>query len=84
MTQTNAKNSNKLVVDAVVLANAQAVIKKANSLAEASKKYETETLARSNKELYGILGQVWLTPIRSLNLASSYISQAARLANSRL
>ena len=59
MTQTNAKTSNKLVVDAAVLANAQAVIKKANSLAEASKKYETETLARSNKELYGILGQVY-------------------------
>lgn len=59
MTQTNAKTSNKLVIDAVVLANAQAVIKRANGLAEASKKYETETLARSNKELYGILGQVY-------------------------
>lgn len=59
MTQNTTKTSNKLGIDAVVLANAQAVIKKANGLAEASKKYETETLARSNKELYSILGQVY-------------------------
>ena len=33
-------------------------IKRANELAVAREKFETETLARSNKELYGILGQV--------------------------
>ena len=33
-------------------------IKRANELAVAREKFETETLARSNKELYGILGKV--------------------------
>lgn len=46
-------------MDAVVAVKAEAFIKRANELAAASKKYETETLARSNKELYGILGNVY-------------------------
>jgi hypothetical protein len=36
-----------------------AVIKRANELVKAREKFETETLARSNKELYGILSEVY-------------------------
>lgn len=35
------------------------VIKRANELVKVREKFETETLARSNKELYGILGDVY-------------------------
>jgi hypothetical protein len=59
LAKPNTKLIKKLNVEAVLAANTQSVMKRANELAEASKKYETETLARSNKELYGILGQVY-------------------------
>ncbi len=44
--------------NAVVAPTTEAVIKKANELVAAREKFEKTTLARSNKELYGILGQV--------------------------
>jgi hypothetical protein len=40
-------------------AHATVVVKRADALSVAREKYETETLARSNKELYGILSDVY-------------------------
>lgn len=39
--------------------DAKVILRKVNELCVAREKYETETLARSNKELYGILGAVY-------------------------
>ena len=57
MTQTNNKTV-EVKANAVVAPTTEVVIKKANELVAAREKFETTTLARSNKELYGILGQV--------------------------
>ena len=57
MTQINNKTV-EVKANAVVAPTTEAVIKKANELVAAREKFETTTLARSNKELYGILGQV--------------------------
>lgn len=57
MTQIINKTA-KVKATAVVAPTTEAVIKKANELVAAREKFETTTLARSNKELYGILGQV--------------------------
>ena len=57
MTQINKKTV-EVKANALVAPTTEAVIKKANELVAAREKFETTTLARSNKELYGILGQV--------------------------
>ena len=57
MTVINNKNV-EVKANAVVAPTIEAVIKKANELAVTREKFEANTLARSNKELYGILGQV--------------------------
>ena len=57
MTQINNKTV-EVKANAVVAPTTEAVIKKANELVAVREKFETTTLARSNKELYSILGQV--------------------------
>jgi hypothetical protein len=57
MTQINNKTV-EVKATAVVAPTTEAVLEKASELVAAREKFETTTLARSNKELYGILGQV--------------------------
>lgn len=57
MTQIN-NNSAEVKANAVVVPTTEVVIKRANELVAAREMFETTTLARSNKELYDILGQV--------------------------
>ena len=59
---TRAKSSKQLIAEVnkgAAIADADLVIKRADALSAAREKYETETLARSNKELYGILSDVY-------------------------
>ena len=57
----NAKSKVTTATNSVAASaiTADAAIKRADELCVAREKYETETLARSNKELYGILGSVY-------------------------
>ena len=57
MTHNNQKEV-EIKANAVVAPTTEAVIKKANELVQARERFETQTLARTNKELYSILGQV--------------------------
>jgi hypothetical protein len=57
-----AKSSKQLIAGmkkGAAIADADLVIKTANALCAVREKFETETLARSNKELYGILADVY-------------------------
>ncbi len=59
---TRAKSSKQLIAqvkNSAAIARADLVVTQANVLCIAHEKYETETLARSNKELYNILSDVY-------------------------
>jgi len=47
-----------IIIKATVAPTTESVIKRADALVKEREQYETVTLARSNKELYGILGKV--------------------------
>ncbi len=62
--QTTGKSNTDAQVTKINKASAKtswtdSVVRKANELCVAREKFETETLARSNKELYGILSSVY-------------------------
>ena len=62
--QTTGRSNTDAQVKKIVKAGAKtswtdSVVRKATELCVAREKYETETLARSNKELYGILSSIY-------------------------
>jgi len=56
---TKTKNTVSVTKADYAAANAERVMKKVDELYVVREKYETETLARSNKELYAILGDIY-------------------------
>jgi hypothetical protein len=56
--EVSVANKESIVIKSTVAPTTESVIKRADALVKEREQYETVTLARSNKELYGILGKV--------------------------
>jgi len=56
--ETTVAKKESIIIKATVVPTTESVIKRADALVKEREQYETVTLARSNKELYGILGKV--------------------------